>query len=91
MLRLLGCVNSIMLPDDISEISIIKHRSNLLPRFLPPHVRGLKIRLAHGERDNINIITLARGEIMRRMVKLREAQLNQRLPALVKSPCAARW
>ena len=49
------------------------------------------IRLAHGERDNINIITLARGEIMRRMVKLRGAQLNQRLPALVKSPCAARW
>ena len=41
--------------------------------------------------DNINIITLARGEIMLRMVKLRGAQLNQRLPALVKSPCAARW
>ena len=55
------------------------------------HVRGLKIRLAHGERDNINIITLARGEIMLRMVKLREAQLNQRLPAVVKSPCGARW
>jgi hypothetical protein len=55
------------------------------------HVRGLKIRLALGERDYINIITLARGEIMLRMVKLRGAQLNQRLPALVKSPCAARW
>ena len=59
--------------------------------FYAAHMRGLKIRLAHGERDNINIITLARGEIMLRMVKLREAQLNQRLPALVKSPCAARW
>ena len=49
LLRLLGCVNSIMLSDDISEISIIKHRSNLLPRYfrlradalrrdeMPPH------------------------------------------------------
>ena len=41
--------------------------------------------------DNINIITLARGEIMLRMVKLRGAQLNQCLPALVKSPRNARW
>ena len=50
-----------------------------------------RYRLAHGERDYINIITLARGEIMLRMVKLRGAQLNQRLPALVKSPCGVRW
>ena len=28
--------------------------------------------------DNINIITLERGEIMLRMIKLRVAQLNQR-------------
>ena len=59
MLRLLGCVNSIMFPDDISEISIIKHRSNLLPRYfrlradalrrdeMPPHIRGLQARLAN--------------------------------------------
>ena len=29
------------------------------------------IRLAHGEREYINVITLARGEIMLRMIKLR--------------------
>ena len=36
---------------------------------------GSDIRLAHGEHEYINIITLARGEIMLRMVKLRGAQL----------------
>ena len=42
-----------MLPDNISEISIIKHRSNLLPHYfrlradalrrdeMPPHIRGV--------------------------------------------------
>jgi hypothetical protein len=47
------------------------------------HVRGLKIRLALGERDYINIITLARGEIMLRMVKLRGGA--------VKSNACRRW
>ena len=42
------------------------------------HIRGLWIRLAHGERRFSNIIiTLARGEIMLCMVKLRGAQLIQ--------------
>ena len=66
---------------------MLTHGANRLPSTFVDS----DIRLAHGERDYINIITLARGEIMLRMVKLRGAQLNQRLPALVKSPCGARW
>ena len=41
---------------------------------MPPTCVGSDIRLAHGEREYINIITLARGEIMLCMVKLRGAQ-----------------
>ena len=62
-----------------------------LALHIKPTFVGSDIRLAHGERDYTNIITLARGEIMLCMVKLRVAQLNQRLPALVKSPRNARW
>ena len=62
-----------------------------LALHLPSTFVDSGIRLARGERDYINIITLARGEIMLRMVKLRGAQLNQRLPALVKSLCCAKW
>ena len=43
------------------------------------HIRGLKIRLAHGERGNINIIITLRGvkSTPVALVKLRGAQLNQ--------------
>ena len=37
-----------MFPDDISEISIIKHRSNLLPRYYAtPHSWGSGIYFIH--------------------------------------------
>ena len=41
--------------------------------------------------DDINIITLARGEIMLRMVKLRRRAVKSTPAALVKSPRNARW
>ena len=58
---------------------------------MPPTCVGSDIRLAHGERDYINIITLARGEIMLRMVKLRRRAVKSTPTALVKSPRNARW
>ena len=47
--------------------------------FYAAHVRGLKIRLAHGERGDINIIITLRmvKSTPVALVKLRGAQLNQ--------------
>ena len=58
---------------------------------LPSTFVDSDIRLAHGEREYINVITLARGEIMLRMVKLRRLAVKSTPAALVKSPRNARW
>ena len=58
---------------------------------MPPTFVGSRFGSPMASGDYIYIITLTRGEIMLRMIKLRGAQLNQRLPALVKSLCCAKW